>query len=84
MVGVKTAPSAARRVVGRIAVAVVISSRALLRILLCALCAPLLWFYAGCTAVIQPGGSVRDQEVIEAANDAGLAMVFTGERHFKH
>jgi len=39
---------------------------------------------AGCTAVIQPGGSVRDQEVIEAANDAGLAMVFTSERHFKH
>ena len=39
---------------------------------------------AGCTAVIQPGGSIRDQEVIEAANNAGLAMVFTGERHFKH
>ena len=39
---------------------------------------------AGCTAVIQPGGSIRDQEVIEAANNAGIAMVFTGERHFKH
>ncbi len=39
---------------------------------------------AGCTAVIQPGGSVRDDEVIAAANDAGMAMVFTGERHFKH
>ena len=39
---------------------------------------------AGGSAVIQPGGSIRDQEVIEAANEAGLAMVFTGERHFKH
>ncbi|HBX79184.1 MAG TPA: bifunctional phosphoribosylaminoimidazolecarboxamide formyltransferase/IMP cyclohydrolase PurH [Acidimicrobiaceae bacterium] len=39
---------------------------------------------AGATAVIQPGGSIRDEEVIAAANDAGLAMVFTGERHFKH
>ncbi|MEM7287329.1 MAG: bifunctional phosphoribosylaminoimidazolecarboxamide formyltransferase/IMP cyclohydrolase [Actinomycetota bacterium] len=39
---------------------------------------------AGCTAVIQPGGSVRDDEVIAAANEAGMAMVFTGERHFKH
>lgn len=39
---------------------------------------------AGCTAVIQPGGSIRDQEVIDAANNAGLTMVFTGERHFKH
>lgn len=39
---------------------------------------------AGCTAVIQPGGSIRDQEVIDAANEAGLTMVFTGERHFKH
>lgn len=39
---------------------------------------------AGCTAVVQPGGSVRDDEVIEAANAAGLAMVFTGERHFTH
>lgn len=39
---------------------------------------------AGCTAVVQPGGSVRDDEVIEAANEAGIAMVFTGERHFVH
>ena len=39
---------------------------------------------AGATAVIQPGGSIRDQEVIDAANEHGLAMVFTGERHFKH
>lgn len=39
---------------------------------------------AGATAVIQPGGSIRDDEVIEAANAAGMAMVFTGERHFKH
>ena len=39
---------------------------------------------AGATAVIQPGGSIRDDEVIQAANEAGLAMVFTGERHFKH
>ncbi len=39
---------------------------------------------AGATAVIQPGGSVRDGEVIDAANEAGIAMVFTGERHFRH
>ena len=39
---------------------------------------------AGATAVIQPGGSMRDAEVIEAANKAGLAMVFTGIRHFRH
>jgi len=39
---------------------------------------------AGATAVIQPGGSVRDEEVIAAANEAGLAMVFTGMRHFRH
>jgi phosphoribosylaminoimidazolecarboxamide formyltransferase/IMP cyclohydrolase len=38
----------------------------------------------GITAVIQPGGSVRDQEVIDAANEHNLAMVFTGVRHFKH
>ncbi len=38
----------------------------------------------GATAIAQPGGSVRDSEVIEAANKAGLAMVFTGARHFKH
>ncbi|MDI3338291.1 bifunctional phosphoribosylaminoimidazolecarboxamide formyltransferase/IMP cyclohydrolase [Defluviimonas aestuarii] len=39
---------------------------------------------AGATAVIQPGGSMRDDEVIAAADDAGLAMVFTGQRHFRH
>lgn len=39
---------------------------------------------AGATAVIQPGGSMRDNEVIEAADKAGLAMVFTGVRHFRH
>jgi phosphoribosylaminoimidazolecarboxamide formyltransferase / IMP cyclohydrolase len=39
---------------------------------------------AGATAVIQPGGSIRDEEVIAAADDAGLAMVFTGMRHFRH
>lgn len=39
---------------------------------------------AGATAVIQPGGSMRDAEVIEAADKAGLAMVFTGVRHFRH
>jgi phosphoribosylaminoimidazolecarboxamide formyltransferase/IMP cyclohydrolase len=38
----------------------------------------------GATAVIQPGGSVRDSEVIEAADEHGLAMVFTGRRHFRH
>ncbi|GAB4301481.1 MAG: bifunctional phosphoribosylaminoimidazolecarboxamide formyltransferase/IMP cyclohydrolase [Desulfuromonadia bacterium] len=39
---------------------------------------------AGITAVIQPGGSVRDAEVIQAANEHGMAMVFTGMRHFRH
>ena len=39
---------------------------------------------AGCTAVIQPGGSMRDDDVIAAADAAGLAMVFTGLRHFRH
>jgi phosphoribosylaminoimidazolecarboxamide formyltransferase/IMP cyclohydrolase len=39
---------------------------------------------AGATAVIQPGGSVRDNEVIDAANRLGIAMVFTGIRHFRH
>jgi len=39
---------------------------------------------AGSTAIIQPGGSVRDQEVIEAADRLGLAMIFTGFRHFRH
>jgi phosphoribosylaminoimidazolecarboxamide formyltransferase/IMP cyclohydrolase len=39
---------------------------------------------AGATAVIQPGGSVRDDAVIEAADRLGIAMVFTGMRHFRH
>ncbi|MCD6121560.1 MAG: bifunctional phosphoribosylaminoimidazolecarboxamide formyltransferase/IMP cyclohydrolase [Spirochaetales bacterium] len=39
---------------------------------------------AGCTAVIQPGGSIRDNESIEEANRHGIAMVFTGKRHFRH
>ncbi len=38
----------------------------------------------GVTAVIQPGGSIRDQEVIDAADEHGIAMVFTGMRHFRH
>jgi phosphoribosylaminoimidazolecarboxamide formyltransferase/IMP cyclohydrolase len=38
----------------------------------------------GITAIIQPGGSMRDTEVIEAANEHGIAMVFTDMRHFKH
>jgi phosphoribosylaminoimidazolecarboxamide formyltransferase/IMP cyclohydrolase len=38
----------------------------------------------GITAIIQPGGSVRDEEVITAANEHNIAMVFTGRRHFKH
>jgi phosphoribosylaminoimidazolecarboxamide formyltransferase/IMP cyclohydrolase len=39
---------------------------------------------AGATAVIQPGGSVRDEEVIQAANEHNLAMLFTKMRHFRH
>ncbi|MFG9956428.1 bifunctional phosphoribosylaminoimidazolecarboxamide formyltransferase/IMP cyclohydrolase, partial [Pseudomonas aeruginosa] len=39
---------------------------------------------AGITAVIQPGGSMRDNEVIAAADEADIAMVFTGMRHFRH
>jgi phosphoribosylaminoimidazolecarboxamide formyltransferase/IMP cyclohydrolase len=39
---------------------------------------------SGISAVIQPGGSIRDEEVIAAANEANLAMVFTGRRHFRH
>jgi phosphoribosylaminoimidazolecarboxamide formyltransferase/IMP cyclohydrolase len=39
---------------------------------------------AGATAVVQPGGSMRDAEVIAAADDHGIAMVFTGRRHFRH
>jgi phosphoribosylaminoimidazolecarboxamide formyltransferase/IMP cyclohydrolase len=38
----------------------------------------------GITSIIQPGGSIRDDEVIEAANEADIAMVFTGIRHFRH
>ena len=39
---------------------------------------------AGATCAIQPGGSVRDKEVIAAANERGIAMIFTGIRHFRH
>jgi phosphoribosylaminoimidazolecarboxamide formyltransferase/IMP cyclohydrolase len=39
---------------------------------------------AGVRAIIQPGGSMRDQEVIDAADEHGMAMVFTGTRHFRH
>jgi phosphoribosylaminoimidazolecarboxamide formyltransferase/IMP cyclohydrolase len=39
---------------------------------------------AGATAIIQPGGSMRDDDVIAAADAAGLAMIFTGMRHFRH
>jgi phosphoribosylaminoimidazolecarboxamide formyltransferase/IMP cyclohydrolase len=39
---------------------------------------------AGAVAVVQPGGSVRDEEVIGAANEHSLAMLFTGMRHFRH
>jgi phosphoribosylaminoimidazolecarboxamide formyltransferase/IMP cyclohydrolase len=39
---------------------------------------------AGATAVIQPGGSMRDDDVIAAADKHGIAMVFTGVRHFRH
>ena len=38
----------------------------------------------GITAIIQPGGSIRDQESIDAANQHGIAMLFTGKRHFRH
>jgi phosphoribosylaminoimidazolecarboxamide formyltransferase/IMP cyclohydrolase len=38
----------------------------------------------GATCVIQPGGSMRDQEVIDAADERGVAMVFSGVRHFRH
>ena len=38
----------------------------------------------GITAIVQPGGSVRDEEVVKAANEHGLAMVMTGMRHFRH
>ncbi|MEY4530997.1 MAG: bifunctional phosphoribosylaminoimidazolecarboxamide formyltransferase/IMP cyclohydrolase, partial [Deinococcota bacterium] len=39
---------------------------------------------AGVTAILQPGGAKRDPEVIAACNELGVAMVFTGSRHFKH
>ena len=39
---------------------------------------------AGVTAIVQPGGSMRDQDSIEACDEHGLAMVFTGVRHFRH
>jgi AICAR transformylase/IMP cyclohydrolase PurH len=39
---------------------------------------------AGISAIIHPGGSMRDDEVIAAANEHGIAMIFTGIRHFKH
>ena len=39
---------------------------------------------AGVAAIIQPGGSIRDAEVIAAADERGVAMVFTGQRHFRH
>jgi phosphoribosylaminoimidazolecarboxamide formyltransferase/IMP cyclohydrolase len=39
---------------------------------------------AGVTAIVQPGGSKKDDEVIAAADKHGIAMVFTGKRHFKH
>ena len=39
---------------------------------------------AGATAIVQPGGSVKDAEVIAAADEHGMAMVFTGRRHFRH
>ena len=39
---------------------------------------------AGATAIIQPGGSVRDEEVVAAADEHGMAMVFTGRRSFRH
>jgi phosphoribosylaminoimidazolecarboxamide formyltransferase/IMP cyclohydrolase len=45
---------------------------------------PALAIEAGVTAIVQPGGSVRDDEVVAAADAAGVAMVFTGRRHFRH
>jgi phosphoribosylaminoimidazolecarboxamide formyltransferase/IMP cyclohydrolase len=39
---------------------------------------------AGVTAIIQPGGSIKDQDSIDLANEKGIAMIFTGVRHFKH
>jgi phosphoribosylaminoimidazolecarboxamide formyltransferase/IMP cyclohydrolase len=45
---------------------------------------PALAIEAGVSAIVQPGGSVRDDEVVAAADAAGVAMVFTGRRHFRH
>jgi phosphoribosylaminoimidazolecarboxamide formyltransferase/IMP cyclohydrolase len=45
---------------------------------------PRLALDAGVCAIIQPGGSKRDQDVVDAAETAGAAMVFTGRRHFRH
>jgi phosphoribosylaminoimidazolecarboxamide formyltransferase/IMP cyclohydrolase len=45
---------------------------------------PQLAVEAGITAIVQPGGSVRDDEVVAAADEAGIAMVFTRRRHFRH
>ena len=45
---------------------------------------PQLAIDAGVTGIIQPGGSIRDPEVVEAADAAGIAMVFTNRRHFRH
>jgi phosphoribosylaminoimidazolecarboxamide formyltransferase/IMP cyclohydrolase len=45
---------------------------------------PLLALEAGVTTIVQPGGSKRDADVIEAVDAAGAAMVFTGRRHFRH
>ena len=39
---------------------------------------------AGVEAIIQPGGSIRDKEVVQAADEHGIAMVFTGQRYFRH
>jgi len=39
---------------------------------------------AGVAAIVQPGGSKKDDDVIKAADDAGIAMIFTGVRHFRH
>ena len=43
-----------------------------------------MWWQRGSAAIIQPGGSVRDDEVIAAADEQGVAMVLTGVRHFRH
>jgi phosphoribosylaminoimidazolecarboxamide formyltransferase/IMP cyclohydrolase len=45
---------------------------------------PLLALEAGVSTIVQPGGSKRDADVIEAVDAAGAAMVFTGRRHFRH